>query len=95
MISNALIAQVVEHHHGKVAVVGSSPIEGFFIFRSFIMGKKKGKGAVELIALVCEETGIRNYTTTKNRRNKQEKLELMKYCPVLRKHTLHKEGKIK
>ncbi|AHH08367.1 50S ribosomal protein L33 [Borrelia anserina] len=59
------------------------------------MGKKKGKGAVELIALVCEETGIRNYTTTKNRRNKQEKLELMKYCPILRRHTLHKEGKIK
>ncbi|QFP41939.1 50S ribosomal protein L33 [Borrelia miyamotoi] len=59
------------------------------------MSKKKGKGAIELIALVCEETGIRNYTTTKNRRNNQEKLELMKYCPVLRKHTLHKEGKIK
>nr|8FMW_Ae Chain Ae, 50S ribosomal protein L33 [Borreliella burgdorferi B31]8FN2_e Chain e, 50S ribosomal protein L33 [Borreliella burgdorferi B31] len=51
--------------------------------------------AVELISLICEETGIRNYTTTKNRRNKQEKLELMKYCPKLRKHTLHKEGKIK
>ncbi|WP_187981507.1 50S ribosomal protein L33 [Borreliella bavariensis] len=66
------------------------------VVRSFVVWvKKKGKGAVELISLICEETGIRNYTTTKNRRNKQEKLELMKYCPKLRKHTLHKEGKIK
>lgn len=86
---------MVEHHHGKVAVIGSNPIEGFLYSGVLFMGKKKGKGAIELIALVCEETGIRNYTTTKNRRNKQEKLELMKYCPVLRKHTLHKEGKIK
>ena len=56
---------------------------------------KKSKGGVELIALVCTETGLRNYTTKKNRRNNPEKLELMKYCPKLRKHTLHREGKIK
>ncbi len=45
---------------------------------------KKSKGGVELIALVCTETGLRNYTTKKNRRNNPEKLELMKYCPKLR-----------
>ena len=28
--NDALIAQLVEHHHGKVGVVGSSPIGGFF-----------------------------------------------------------------
>ena len=56
---------------------------------------KKSKGAVELIALVCTETGLRNYTTQKNRREHPEKLELMKFCPKLRKHTLHREGKIK
>jgi large subunit ribosomal protein L33 len=56
---------------------------------------KKSKGGVELIALVCTETGLRNYTNKKNRRNNPEKLELMKYCPKLRKHTLHREGKIK
>ena len=56
---------------------------------------KKSKGGVELIALVCTETWLRNYTTKKNRRNNPEKLELMKYCPKLRKHTLHREGKIK
>jgi large subunit ribosomal protein L33 len=56
---------------------------------------KKSKGGVELIALVCTETGLRNYTTKKNRRNNPEKLELMKYCPKLRKHNLQREGKIK
>jgi large subunit ribosomal protein L33 len=34
-------------------------------------------------------------TTTKNPRNHPEKLELMKYDPVVRKKVLFKEGKIK
>jgi large subunit ribosomal protein L33 len=55
----------------------------------------KKKGAVELIALQCSVCKRKNYTTQKNRRNTQEKLELMKYCPFDRKHTLHKETKIK
>lgn len=55
----------------------------------------KAKGAVELIALACSECNRRNYTTKKNRRNTQGKLELMKYCRWERKHTLHKEAKVK
>jgi len=58
------------------------------------MAKAK-KGAVELIALQCTECDRRNYTTTKNRRNMQGKLELKKYCPHDRKHTLHRETKVK
>ena len=58
------------------------------------MASKK-KGAVELIALQCSECKRKNYTTKKNRRNIQEKLEMNKYCPFDRKHTLHKETKIK
>ena len=58
------------------------------------MAKAK-KGAVDLIALQCTECDRRNYTTTKNRRNLQGKLELMKYCPHDRKHTLHRETKVK
>ena len=34
------------------------------------------------------------YTTDKNKRNTQEKLELMKYDPVVRKHVLYKEAKL-
>jgi large subunit ribosomal protein L33 len=53
------------------------------------------KTAVELIALQCSECKRKNYTTKKNRRNTQGKLELKKYCPFDRKHTLHTETKIK
>jgi len=47
----------------------------------------------EKITLACTETGDRNYTTTKNKKTHPERLEMMKYCPRLRKHTLHKETK--
>ena len=35
------------------------------------------------------------YTTTKNKRAKPEKIEMMKYDPKARKHVIYKEGKIK
>ncbi|PZN73421.1 MAG: 50S ribosomal protein L33 [Candidatus Methylumidiphilus alinenensis] len=35
------------------------------------------------------------YTTTKNKRTKPEKLEMKKFDPVVRKHVMYKEGKIK
>lgn len=45
------------------------------------------------IILECTETGDRNYITTKNLRNNPERIELMKYSPRLRRHTLHRETK--
>ncbi len=35
------------------------------------------------------------YTTTKNKRTTPEKLEFKKYDPVVRKHVLFREAKIK
>jgi|TARA_A100001037_G_scaffold48937_1_gene40773 large subunit ribosomal protein L33 len=35
------------------------------------------------------------YTTTKNKRTTPGKLELKKYDPVVRKHVIYKESKIK
>ena len=35
------------------------------------------------------------YTTTKNKRTMPEKLELKKFDPVMRKHVMYKEAKIK
>lgn len=49
--------------------------------------------AREIIRIVCTEDGKNYYTTTKNKRNTQGRLELMKYNPNLRKHTLHREKK--
>ncbi|HNZ94246.1 MAG TPA: 50S ribosomal protein L33, partial [Sphaerochaeta sp.] len=53
------------------------------------------KGPVEKIALQCTECKRRNYIIEKNRRNLPNKLEFSKYCPHDRKHTLHRETKIK
>ncbi|WP_172197105.1 50S ribosomal protein L33 [Saccharibacillus qingshengii] len=44
-----------------------------------------------IITLACTECGDRNYTTTKNKRNNPERLELKKYSPRLKKYTIHRE----
>ena len=51
------------------------------------------KGNRTIISLECTTCARRNYTTTKNRRKSQEKLQLSKYCKWCRKHQQHKEGK--
>ncbi len=35
------------------------------------------------------------YTTTKNKRTMPEKMEMKKFDPVVRKHVMYKEAKIK
>jgi large subunit ribosomal protein L33 len=49
----------------------------------------KKKGARIIVRLVCTESGDVNYITSLNK-TKTPKMEMMKYCPRLRKHTLHK-----
>jgi large subunit ribosomal protein L33 len=52
------------------------------------------KKDVRIIAtMACVECKERNYTTAKNRRNDPQRLELRKYCPRCRIHTLHRETK--
>jgi large subunit ribosomal protein L33 len=55
------------------------------------MAKGKSKKKAETVFLVCEETGDYNYTL--RRKAGGEKLKLKKYCPRLRKHTMHVEKK--
>ena len=52
----------------------------------------KGKND-RMVVLACEDCKERNYTTTKNKKNIKERLELSKYCPTCKKHTNHKETK--
>ena len=47
------------------------------------------------IDLKCSECGDINYTTTKNSKTTTDKVELKKYCQILKKHTVHKEVKLK
>ncbi len=52
------------------------------------------KAAVrEVIFLACTECQERTYTSTKNRRNDPQRLELKKFCPRCRAHVLHRETK--
>lgn len=41
----------------------------------------------------CDVCKMENYRLEKNTKNTKERLELMKYCPKCKKHTLHKEKK--
>ncbi len=47
------------------------------------------------IKLVSTEGTGHFYTTTKNKRTMPEKIEIKKFDPVVRKHVIHKEAKIK
>lgn len=50
-------------------------------------------GDRDKITFACSECKQRNYDTKKNKRNTPDKMELKKYCPFCRKHTVHKESK--
>lgn len=54
--------------------------------------------AREVITIECSEArkegkSPSRYTTTRNKKLQPEKLEVKKYNPALRRHTLHKEIK--
>jgi len=46
-----------------------------------------------IITLACTECKERTYTTTKNKKNDPQRLELRKYCPRCRAYRLHREVK--
>lgn len=47
------------------------------------------------IKLVSSANTGHYYTTTKNKRTMTDKFEIKKFDPVVRKHVLYKEAKIK
>lgn len=62
----------------------------------------KTKGLRVIITLECTECrihtprrskGVSRYTTTKNRRNTPNRLEVKKFCKFCNSHTIHKEIK--
>ena len=62
------------------------------------MAKKSKANRIQVI-LECTEhknsgqPGTPRYVSTKNRKNTPARLELKKYNPILRKHTIHREIK--
>nr|YP_010152892.1 ribosomal protein L33 [Olisthodiscus luteus]QQW50553.1 ribosomal protein L33 [Olisthodiscus luteus] len=62
----------------------------------------KNKGNRIIISLECSEgksiekkahSRVFRYTTTKNKRNTSNRLELKKYCKYCKTHTVHREVK--
>ena len=49
--------------------------------------------AATIITLQCTVCKERNYTTTKNKKNDPDRMELSKFCRRCRKHTEHRETK--
>ncbi|MCP4297798.1 MAG: 50S ribosomal protein L33 [Proteobacteria bacterium] len=47
----------------------------------------------EIVQLECTVCKRRNYSKTRNKKQKPTKMELSKYCRFDRKHTMHKETK--
>lgn len=45
------------------------------------------------VIIACTECKNRNYNTKKNKKNNPDRLEMNKYCPTCKTHTLHKETK--
>ncbi|PJB51110.1 MAG: 50S ribosomal protein L33 [Chloroflexi bacterium CG_4_9_14_3_um_filter_45_9] len=56
------------------------------------MAKKKSESRV-IIQLACSQCHERTYTTTKNKKNDAQRLELKKYCPRCHVHIRHQETK--
>ena len=81
----AHVAQSVEHILGKDEVTSSILVVGSIEVRWLIMRN--------IITLACTDCKQRNYTTTKNKRTMQNRLEMKKYCKFCRSHKLHRETK--
>lgn len=45
------------------------------------------------ITLACSECKERNYSTSKNKKNDPDRIEIEKFCSRCGKHTTHKETK--
>jgi large subunit ribosomal protein L33 len=54
------------------------------------VARKEDRVVVEMACTECRE---RNYTTTKNRRNDADRIELRKFCRRCRGHKLHREAR--
>ncbi len=44
-----------------------------------------------MVTMACTECKQRNYTTTKNKKTTTARIELKKYCPYCKNHTVHRE----
>ena len=91
----AVVAQSVEHLHGKEKVTGPIPVNGSdrrgYVghFKTCVMGAIKEN----MVKLRCNECKKIVGHTKRNKKKVKEKLSLQKFCKSCRKHTLQTESK--
>ncbi len=83
----APVAQLVERVLGKDEVTGSIPVGGSE------NNERKFQAMRENIQFECTVCKQQNYTSTKDKKQHPDRLELKKFCRFCRKHTAHKEIK--
>ena len=67
-----------------LCLVGVNPEKGGNLFKEVPQMRVK-------VTLACTECKQRNYDSKKNKKNDPDRLEMKKYCPFCKKHTLHRE----
>ena len=92
--ANVASTSALNAHVSSVAAASSSR-RGVLV----VTAASKKKDVRLQVTLECTEQkesgvqGMSRYMTMKNRRNTSQRLELMKYNPYMKKHTLHRELK--
>ena len=77
-------------------IIGT-PVGVFFLCLAGVNPEKVGNLFEEVpqmrvkVTLACTECKQRNYDSKKNKKNDPDRLEMKKYCPFCKKHTLHRE----
>lgn len=89
----AVVAQLVEHLHGKEKVTGPIPVNGSDRFLEFFKESIMGVIKEMMVKLRCSECKKIAGNTKRNKKKVKEKLSLKKYCKMCRKHTLQTESK--
>ncbi len=67
-----------------LCLAGVNPEKGGNLFKEVPQMRVK-------VTLACTECKQRNYDSKKNKKNDPDRLEMKKYCPFCKKHTLHRE----
>lgn len=69
-------------------------VQSFVVYLAIEMLSAHGGETMRTrITLACTDCKNRNYDTTKDKKTHPDRVEMKKYCPFCKKHTLHKETK--
>lgn len=77
----------------NIIVWGSTEPQAIYFLKYSYIIYYMAKSKDYIIKMKCQESGHVHYWTKKNKKQNPNPLELRKFNPVLKKHTLYKESK--